>query len=73
VLDKFSWLHFAVGIVANFFSVGFVNFLVLHATFELTENSPWGVNFIDKHLPIWPGGKNLDSPMNVLGHQTSAW
>lgn len=74
-LDQYSLLHWAVGIVAYFWNVGFWPAVLLHLAFELAENSGPGVRFLqymtDKQrayrLP-WPGGKNeSDSLLNQAG------
>jgi hypothetical protein len=69
--DKYSWLHFSMGIVAYFFRVGFLNWFILHAAFEMAENSSRGVHFIHHNLrQIWPGGKEKpDEMLNSFGDQ----
>ena len=67
-MDRFSLLHFASGIIANFFNLSIVQWLVLHTVFEIVENSRCGVYFIDRYLFFWPGGKNRsDSVVNSVG------
>jgi hypothetical protein len=74
LLDKYSWLHFATGIVAYFFRIGFWNWFLFHGLFEYVENTPEGVHFIDTQLgALWPGGKQeADATINSLGDQLSA-
>ncbi len=67
IFDQYSYLHFAVGIVAYFWNIGFRNLLILHIIFELVENNPAGINLIDKYIPLWPGGKKApDSLINQI-------
>jgi hypothetical protein len=66
--DKFSLLHFATGIVAYFFGVPLVLWILLHISFEIIENMPQSVKFIDKYLLFWPGGKKYpDYVINSIG------
>lgn len=65
--DEFSLLHFATGIVAYFWGVPLGWWFVLHATFELLEDTQTGVRIINKLFgKIWPGGgkKVPDSFLN---------
>jgi hypothetical protein len=66
-IDQYSLLHFAVGIVAYFWGISAVSVLVLHVVFELVENTPMGMNFINTYIPFWPGGKPYaDSVLNQV-------
>jgi hypothetical protein len=66
-LDRFSLLHFAVGIVAYFMGVPFWIWAFLQLVFEAVENSGWGIHFISKYLSWWPGGKREpDSLLNSI-------
>lgn len=64
LIDQFSLLHFSTGVVAYFWGISFINWLILHTIFEILENTKKGVYFIDTYLKIWPGGKK--SPDNLL-------
>lgn len=67
-MDRYSYLHFAVGIVCYYWNIGFITSVALHTIFEILENTPEGMNFINKYLPIWPGGKPYsDSFVNMFG------
>jgi len=68
-IDQYSLLHFAVGIVAYFWGIGLVNWIIIHTLFELIENTQFGMNVINKTFKdIWPGGKNYpDSMINTTG------
>ena len=66
--DKYSLLHFAVGICAYFWNISLVNFVILHVIFEIIENTQTGVYVIDKYIPFWPGGKLVsDTITNSIG------
>lgn len=66
LIDQFSLLHFATGIIFYFFGVTLKTSIILHIIFELVENSKYGMAFITK-LTFWPGGKKqADSLTNSL-------
>ena len=56
-IDRFSFLHFSVGALFYAINIDFIYTFLLHTIFEITENAPFGVNFINTYLPFWPGGK----------------
>ena len=63
LLDQYSLLHFAVGIIFYYWNVSFSISLIIHIIFELFENTQFGmliINkvFVGKHIFNWPGGKN---------------
>lgn len=65
--DKFSLLHFASGIIAYYWNITFINWVLIHSLYELIENRPTIVKLIDR-IPIWPGGKkSSDSIINSIG------
>jgi len=65
--DKYTLLHFAVGIIAYFFDITLLSWILLHVIFEIVENSKYGVQFIDTYLTFWPGGKkSSDNIINSL-------
>jgi hypothetical protein len=67
--DKYSLLHFSVGIFVYFWNVSFVSWFVIHMIFELSENTKIGM-FIINQFPYWPGGKEeADSILNSFGDQ----
>ena len=39
LLDQYSYLHFAVGIVIYFWGINLKNWFILHVVFEIVENS----------------------------------
>ena len=47
----------------RFFGIKLLNWIIIHTIFEIVENSPKGVYFIDNYLTFWPGGKK--SPDNL--------
>lgn len=72
--DQFSLLHFASGVMAYFWGLPFVWWIVIHIVFEYVENTKIGMHFINKYISMWPGGKkNPDSFMNsMIGDNISA-
>jgi hypothetical protein len=71
-VDKYSLLHFAVGIIFRFLNFNFMSAFFIHLCFEIFENSRFGVNFIDTSplLQWWPGGKKEpDSIVNSIFDQ----
>jgi hypothetical protein len=73
LFDKYTYLHFGTGIVIYYWGVSLMWWLLLHTLFELVENTPQGVHFIDNYLKIWPGGKlKPDTFTNSLGDTIGA-
>ena len=67
VVDKYSFLHFIVGILFYTINIDFSSTFLLHTLLELFENSAKGIIFIDTYLPFWPGGKRkADSIINTI-------
>lgn len=68
LFDQYTYLHFAVGIIVYFWNISFLNWLILHTIFEILENSQIGINFINKYMTFWPGGKERpDTIINIIG------
>ena len=68
--DNFSLLHFASGIIAYYWNISFSQWFLLHVIYELFQNSPIGIWFINNIITIWPGGKlYYDSYTNMIGDQ----
>tara|TARA_B100000073_G_C23548829_1_gene499227 strand:- start:24 stop:332 length:309 start_codon:yes stop_codon:yes gene_type:complete len=68
LLDQYTYLHFASGIIAYFWNISFKKWLILHIVFEIIENSVLGMNIINKFIIMWPGGKpQPDSVENSIG------
>jgi hypothetical protein len=66
--DKYSLLHFAVGIVMYYWGFSFLWTAIIHIIFELFENTKPGMHIINMYIPFWPGGKNSpDSELNSIG------
>ncbi len=66
--DQYTYLHFAVGIIAYFWNISFVNWFILHVIFEFVENTQLGVHIINKYILFWPGGKpKSDTIVNSVG------
>jgi hypothetical protein len=71
--DQYSLLHFAVGIIAYFFNIGFIQLLIIHIIFEISENTIYGIYIINNYLTFWPGGKSYsDTKINSLGDTISS-
>jgi len=72
LFDQYSLLHFAVGVIAYFWDVPFLTWMLLHALFEFLENTITGMHIINQ-FPLWPGGKPMaDACINILGDNFSA-
>ena len=68
LFDKYTYLHFAVGIVVYFWNISLLNWFILHVIFEILENTQMGIKFINNYIVFWPGGKqNSDSIINTIG------
>ena len=68
LFDQYTYLHFAVGIIAYFWNISLFNWFILHIAFEILENSQIGMDFINKHITCWPGGKSKpDTIINSIG------
>ena len=73
LLDQYSLLHAAVGVVAYFWKIPLWIGVVIHAVFEWAENTEWGVRFLNTYiiqpgLFAWPGGKyEPDAIINQIG------
>ena len=73
LFDKYTYLHFAVGIVVYFFDISILQWIVLHTIFEIIENTPMGMNIINKYITFWPGGKpSADTIINNIGDTIGA-
>jgi hypothetical protein len=67
MIDQFSLLHFAAGIIAYFWGFSALHTFLLHIVFEWAENTKIGIHFINKYFTFWPGGKPYaDSLMNQV-------
>ena len=69
ILDQYSLLHLASGIVAYFWGVNFKLHLILHIIFELLENSSIGICIINRYIYKYtPMNKTYpDYPINIIG------
>ena len=67
MIDRYSLLHFATGILAQYWGLTFSVFVLGHVAFELFENTKTGMMLI-RLFPFWPGGKvRADSWLNIRG------
>jgi hypothetical protein len=65
--DQFTLLHFAVGIAVNLWGLPLLHWLIIHTVFEVIENTPVGIKFLNRHSR-YPGGKpHADTLQNSLG------
>jgi len=73
LFDHYTYLHFAVGIVAYYWNVSLSLLTTLHIIFEWIENTSGGIWFINRYLTMWPGGKpSADSITNSIGDTIGA-
>lgn len=73
LLDQYTYLHFASGIIAYFWNISLVQWIILHTVFEIIENTKIGVHIINKYMIFWPGGKpKADSFINNIGDTIGA-
>ena len=73
LLDQYSLLHYASGVIAYFWGFEPLTFFLAHVGFELAENTSVGMRFINQHLTWWPGGKpRADNIVNMLGDNLAA-
>lgn len=72
VIDQYTLLHFATGVMAYFWGIEFKVLMIIHTIFELSENTGTGMAIINK-ITFWPGGKTApDSNINILGDTLGA-
>lgn len=57
ILDQYSLLHFATGVLWRYLNLGFFSLLIFHSIFEYIENSKRGMEYINRYFTFWPGGK----------------
>jgi hypothetical protein len=57
ILDQYTLLHFATGIIAYFWGISAWLTLAAHLLFELLENTEKGMTVINRYMTWWPGGK----------------
>jgi hypothetical protein len=55
--DQYSILHFATGIIAYFWGLSLIVWIIIHAIFEILENTKTGMYLINNYITCWPGGK----------------
>lgn len=74
MFNKFSLLHVASGIIAYFWGLPLVWWIVIHALFEYAENTNMGIKFINRYVPLWPGGKQEKETFvnSMIGDNVSA-
>lgn len=57
LIDQFSYLHLSTGLIAYFLKIRFIDWFYLHLFFEIVENTPEIIWFVDNYITFWPGGK----------------
>jgi hypothetical protein len=68
LVDQYSLLHFAVGIIAYFWGISAWLTIAGHLLFELVENTEKGMAAINRWATWWPGGKPYaDTVPNSIG------
>jgi hypothetical protein len=73
LFDQYTYLHFAVGIIAYFWNISIQKWVILHSIFEFLENTQMGMNIINKYIVFWPGGKpRSDYGINNIGDTLGA-
>ena len=67
LIDGYSLLHFSVGIVAYYWGVPLIMWMLAHIIFEIIENTKTGRNIINTYFSMWPGGKpSADTFINSM-------
>lgn len=73
LLDAYTLLHFATGVIAHHYALPFWIWMILHTMFEWIENTTIGMYYINNYLPLWPGGKpSADTFINNVGDTIAA-
>lgn len=72
-MDQYSFIHFCTGAIAHYLGISFWHWFILHILFEISENTAFAIDIIQKYLNWWPGGKFFfDHPINSIGDQVFA-
>ncbi len=72
--DQYSLLHASAGVIVYFSGVPLWFWNVMHIIFEVVENTPFGMKFINAYFPFWPGGKrHSDTITNRVGDVISGY
>ncbi len=73
LLDQYTLLHMATGVIAYFFRLSLPSWILIHIVFEYIENTKEGMYMINTYLKIWPGGKpKADTFINCVGDTIAA-
>ena len=73
LIDQYTLLHIAVGVVVYFWDISLPIWFVIHTIFEIVENTPQGIDFINNTFTLWPGGKpRADNMINRIGDTIGA-
>ena len=67
ILNRYTILHFSVGMIWRYIGFDLLSLLIIHAIFEIVENTTIGMGFINNYFKLWPGGKtHADSKINSI-------
>jgi hypothetical protein len=73
LFDQYTLLHFGWGIILYFWDITLFQLIIFHTLFEIIENTPTGVNFLNNTIFFWPGGKpKADTFINIIGDSIGA-
>ena len=74
IFDRYTYLHFAAGIIAYYWGFTFVEWIVFHLFLDIFERTEFGKKVLQFFIRIWPGREQnvLESYYNVLGDSASA-
>ena len=50
LFDQYTYLHFSVGIIAYFWNVSLLNWIIIHTIFEVLENTQMAMDFINNKM-----------------------
>ncbi len=78
LVDQYTLLHIAVGVVAYFWNVPFIWGLLVHFVFEILENTIWGISIINRYFIElewfrWPGGKRTPDTFRNMAFDNLAF
>lgn len=71
-IDRFSLLHFATGIVAQYWGTPLWLFILGHIAFEIFESTRFGMALFNR-LPFLKGLSGHSTWTNIVGDNLCAW
>ena len=67
-IDRYSILHFAAGIVANFWNFDRIQWFLAHLAFEIVENTAFGMAIIKyQQFPVLAGWQGPRGQLDEYG------